>query len=298
MSASTVTPFTLGGSEIPAVLGLDPYLSPYALACRKLGVTDDPPPSVAARMGNALEAAHLQLLADEGRDVIPYNGLALGHKDHPWLIGHLDAIEVVAGRSLPVELKLRGVTPSDALKIRDTIQAGIYAELADAPRALVSQLHGGYGGIVRDEWEVERDPELFGMIVERCEAFLLLLRRGKCPAPDGSDSARDAIRSRYAEANEHRKVRLTNEGYAALLRVRELDETIRAAKAQRERYAQRVQDEMGEAVEAISPADVLAARWKPVARRTVDTTRLKRDHPALASEYESVTTSRRFEVNV
>lgn len=288
----------LGGSEIPAVLGLDPYVSPYALACRKLGVTDEPPQSVAARMGNALEAAHLRLLADEGWVVID-GPREVAHPDLPWLVGHPDGW--VADRDryiMPVELKLRGVTPSDAIRTRDTIQAGVYAEIAKSPRALVSELHGGYGGIVRDEWTVERDDELFGMIVERCEAFLLLLRRGRCPAPDGSDSARDAIRARYAEANEHRRVRLTTAGYTALQRVRELDETIRAAKVQRERFAQMVQDEMGDAVEAISPTDLLAARWKPVTSRKIDTARLKRDHPVLASEYENVSTFRRFEVNV
>lgn len=33
---------TLGGSEVPAVLGLDPYVSSYALGARKLGLTPEP----------------------------------------------------------------------------------------------------------------------------------------------------------------------------------------------------------------------------------------------------------------
>ena len=287
---------TLGGSEIPAVLGLDPYTSPYALACRKLGLTSEPEASRAATMGLRLQSAHLTLLEDDGYTVIPAPESGFQHRELPWLVGHPDAFALVDGNRAPVELKLRGVVGSDAVRDATTVQALVYAELVDAPAALVSELHGGYGGIVRDEWLVARDPELFAVIVERCEAFLATVKRGKCPAPDGSDASHDALRARWS-GDPGLKMRLSAAGMEHLRRVRELDETIRAAKAQRERYAQLVQDEMGDATEAISPTDYLAARWGVVTRTALDTAAIKRDLPHVAAEYSKTTTTRRFEAN-
>ena len=306
MTGTALHPYTLGGSEIPAVLNLDPYVSAYALACRKLGVTDASAESPAARMGTRLQAVHAELVADDGYTVMPAPADGIVHPDLPWLVGHPDAFVVLPRdfadlppdqtQRAPLELKLRGLAPSEAMRMRDTVQALVYAELCDSSQAMVSELHGGYGGIVRDEWTVERDGELFAVIVERCEGFLSLIRRGKCPAPDGSESARDALRARYGGLPETR-VRLSRVGWEHLQRVRELDETISAAKVQRERYAQLVQDEIGDAVEAITPFDTLAARWAPVSSNRVDVKALRDAHPEIAAEFTRSTTTRRFEAN-
>ena len=136
----------------------------------------------------------------------------------------------------------------------------------------------------------------FAVIVERCEEFLSLVRRGRCPSPDGSESAREALRSRWA-AEPGKRVRLSRAGWEHLQRVRELDETLAAAKVQRERYAQLVQDEIGDAVEAITPFDTLAARWAPVSSNRVDVKALRDAHPEIAAEFTRSTTTRRFEAN-
>ena len=314
MTVTALHPHTLGGSEIPAVLGLDPYVSAYALACRKLGVSGESTTSPAARMGNRLQAVHAELVADDGYTVMPAPADGIAHPDLPWLVGHPDAFVVLTApvvqrgaehqapkapvkgtvtgaastERAPLELKLRGLAPSEPMRMRDTVQALVYAELCDSSQAMVSELHGGYGGIVRDEWTVERDGELFAVIVERCEGFLSLIRRGKCPAPDGSESARDALRARYGGLPETR-VRLSRVGWEHLQRVRELDETISAAKVQRERYAQLVQDEIGDAVEAITPFDTLAARWAPVSSNRVDVKALRDALPEIANRVEALT---------
>ena len=70
MSVVQLRTLQLGGSEIPAVLGLDPYVSAYALACRKLGVTGDGEPTRASVMGNRLQAVHAELVADDGYQVM------------------------------------------------------------------------------------------------------------------------------------------------------------------------------------------------------------------------------------
>lgn len=297
MTITDLPSFTLGGSDVPAVLGLDPYLSSYALGCRKLGITDDKPMSEAMRTGLRLQVAHAQMVEDDGYQIIEAPAAGFTHPELPWLVGHPDFFVSLDGQRAPLELKLRGIAPSDALKLRDTVQALVYCELVASAAALVSTLHGGYGGVTRSEWVVEHDADLWADIVERCEAFLALLRRGKLPAPDGSDSTREALRARYGDAQPGKTVRLTQEQWKHLLRIRELDEVIARAKDQRERHAQIVQDAMADATEAISPYDTEAARWRPVHSTRLDTRALRAAHPDIAAEFSKTTTSRRFEAN-
>ena len=322
MTVTALTPYTLGGSEIPAVLGLDPYVSAYALACRKLGVSGESTTSPAALMGNRLQAVHAELVADDGYTVMPAPADGIAHPDLPWLVGHPDAFVVLTApvvqrgaehqapkapvkgtvtdaastERAPLELKLRGLAPSEPMRMRDTVQALVYAELCDSSQAMVSELHGGFGGIVRDEWTVERDPELFALIVRRCEEFLSLIRRGKCPDPDGSESALAAQRSRWA-GHPGEQMRLSAGGWEHLQASRECREMIAALKGQQAYHDQQVMDEMGDATEVVSPLDTLACRWQPVTTRRLDQGALKLAHPELYGEYVRESTTRRFEAN-
>lgn len=327
MTVVALRPYTLGGSKIPAVLGLDPYLSPYALAVSML-YPQETPESAAMRHGTLLQAAHMELIAEDGYTVMPAPEAGFVHPDLPWLHGHPDGFVLLGGgggsvhkarqepaaesRSAakvqavpspatayraPLELQLRGVSPGDALRTRDLVQAFVYVHLLDAPAGLVSWLHGGFGGIVREQEAIYRDDPLWEAMVERSEHFIDLLMRGKCPAPSGSDSDRDAIRRRFAGVTEGKRVRLVGEPWEHLLRARELRETIAVMTAQLKRHEQAVQDFMGDAEEAISPTDLLACRWREVKTTRLDVTALRKDHPALAAEYGKTTTTRRFEVN-
>jgi len=294
VSVTTLHPFTLGASDVPAVLELDPYLTPYALGVRLLE-GDDREQSAAATMGLRLEAAHAELVGDT-YDVMPAPADGFSHPELAWLHVHPDALVALDGIA-PLELKARGVAPSDATKYRDTVQSFCQMAAMGAARGMVSTIHGGYGGLQRDEWIVDWDDVLWPLIVDRCERFLNTLRRGKLPAPSGSDSDREAIRRRFAHPNEGETIRADQETWAAVLKVRELDETIAAAKTQREKWAQRVQDFMGTATELVSPYDTPAARWRPVHSNRMDTKALRRDHPDLAAEYTAASTTRRFEAN-
>lgn len=287
-------PVTLGSSEIPAVLGLDPFVSPYALACRKLGVTSEPEPSDAARLGLILQLAHLDALRSDGYDVREAADVELTHPELDWMVGHPDGVLVRPDEVIPVELKARGVAPTEQLRMRDTVQALIYAELAESSQALVSELCGGYGGFHREEWLVDRDADVFTSIVAACEAFLATVARGKAPKPDGSESAREALRARYGGIVGLAHT-LSEAGMESLRKFREWDYTEKQAKGRKEAYAQLVQDEMGDATVALSPAGLEVARFGVVSSTRTDTKRLARDHPDLTAEYQTTTTYRRFE---
>src|SRR5205823_2096628 len=115
-------------------------------------------------------------------------------------------------------------------------------------------------------------------------------------APDGSDSARDAIRERF-EADNGLAVRATQDVWAHQLKVRELDELSRTVKEQRARHAQVVQDFMGDATELISPYDTLGATFRAHSTTRVDLKALRAALPDVAAEFSVTSTTRRFEAN-
>jgi len=296
VTVTELQPYRLGASQVPAVLGLDPYLSPYALGVRLLE-GDHGDTSPAAAMGLALEPAHAALVEAAGYEVMPAPAAGFVHPELPWLHVHPDGIVSLDGVAGPLELKCRGNAPSEAVRVRDTVQCLVQVHTMAASSGLVSTLHGGWGGIQRDEWIVYWDGDLFALIVERLDAFLSKLRRGVLPAPDGSDSTRDSIRRRFGHAESGKAIRASQECWGWVKEIRRLREVETTAKEQRQAFEHRVQDFMGDATELVSPYDTPAARWRASERTTIDTARLKRDRPEIASEYAKTTTSRRFEAN-
>src|SRR5690348_15174702 len=165
MTTTALHPYRLGASAVPAVLELDPYLTPYALGVRLLE-GDDREQSPAATMGLRLEAAHAELVGDT-YDAMPAPADGFRHPDLPWLHVHPDALIVLplagAGRKgiadhpaagessspapasgiAPLELKARGVAPSEATQYRDTVQSFCQMAAMGATRGMVSTLHGG-----------------------------------------------------------------------------------------------------------------------------------------------------------
>ena len=292
MTVTQLAPYKIGGSLATALLGLDPWLPPYAAAVQLVeGRSGEA--GEAADIGREFERFHRRLLRREGYDLAPADPAGYTHPEIPWLHVHPDAI---VNGLMPAELKLRGVAPNDRTLARDTMQLLVYVHTLDAPQGVLSELHGGLGGFKRVEQVVERDDELFAVAVERLDKILANIARGHLPAPSGAQADREALRSRYAEGGGG-TVRLTQEAWAHLRRGREFERTAKQAKLYAEREYEHVQAEMGDATHAFSPYDELAVRWNVTSSTRVDTTALRRAHPEIAEEFAKSTTTRRWEPN-
>jgi hypothetical protein len=288
----------IGASYFPALLGFDPFVSPYAAGAQLLGITTTEQ-SEAMRNGLFLERAHAEMIEADGFTLMPAPAAGFVHPEHEWLVGHPDYLIALDDTwRAPLELKLRGVAPSDQLKTRDTLQTFVYMNILRVPVGMVSWLHGGYGGVVREHERVKADPELWEMMLERVSVIRDGLMNRRLPAPDGTESTRDALRDRFAEATNGTVVRLSRAEWAHVRKIRELDEVIATAKKQRERHAQIVQEAMGDATEAVSPMDTPAARWRTVSSARLATKELRAAHPDIAGEFTKTTTTRSFSVNV
>jgi len=224
-----------------------------------------------------------------------------------WWIGHPDCYGTLEGERGVVELKARGVAPSEATWLRDEIQTLHYLACTGLGVGLVSVLHGGYGGLQRSERLVERDDETLALMLERYEAFRKIVRRGGLPDGDGSASAREFYRTRplAADRTEHvskskairvrETLRLSKAGHGHAKAARFHTEREKWHKAEAERHWQAVQHEMGEATLALSPLDdEPLAEWSDESYSYFNRKALEAAHPAIASEFTEQRPRRRW----
>jgi predicted phage-related endonuclease len=297
----------IGGSEAAAVLGCDPFLSATMLAARKLGLAPPEPESDAMRYGTLLQGPHAELLQADGYDVVPAPAEQVAHPGYSWWVGHPDCYGTLEGARGVVELKARGVAPSEATWLRDEIQALHYLACTSLEIALVSVLHGGYGGLQRSERTVERDDEALAMMLDRYQTFRKIVRRGGLPDGDGSPSAREFYRTRplAADRTEHlsksqavrvrETIRLSKAGLGHARAAKFHRERSKWHDAEQERHWQAVQHEMGEATLALSPLDdEPLAEWSDETTSAFDRKAFEADHPTLAAQYTSRKPRRRW----
>jgi putative phage-type endonuclease len=290
--------YRVGGSEAAAACGVDPFRSRIMLWAEKTGRIERPE-SPAMRMGTLLQPTVAALVEGEGYEVMPAPAGTYSHPRNDFMIGHLDGFTVIDERPAPLEIKTRGTGWKDDTKAlaAAVMQAQQYMELTAAESALVAVLHGGYCGMALDLRIVRRDDALIALMVELEREFVEFVRSDTPPDPDGSDSAREAVRAMAGNAEPGKTVRATPDIWKAVKTIRKCDERIAAIKAQREQAAQTVQAFMGDAEELVTPFDTPAARWPTSTRKSLDTAALKAAHPSIAGAFTKATTYRTFNAN-
>jgi putative phage-type endonuclease len=95
---------TIGGSEIAAAAGVDPYRSRVALWLEKTGRLD-PPETEAMRWGELLEPAIWNELEDRGYELTVSNPAGLTDPERPWLVGHPDGFVAIGDKPGVLEIK-------------------------------------------------------------------------------------------------------------------------------------------------------------------------------------------------
>jgi putative phage-type endonuclease len=298
----TVVPITarhalsIGGSEAAAACGIDPYRSRVMLWAEKTGriERDDSEPAL---WGRLLEPVVYGELERRGFNVMPAPADGFRDDERPWLVGHPDGFAELDGDPALLEVKTAGAWAGrswdeDAgAPLAYLVQLHHYFELTGYDLALLAVLIGGQRLETR---VVHRDDAVIHTMLELEEAFLDHVKRDSPPPPDGSDSARESLALLYPRSDAAQVVRLTGDSWADYKALKARREQREAIDRQAAELEQRIKARMGEAETAISPYDEVCAKWTSYDRTTLDTRALKRALPAIASEYSTTKTLRRF----
>ena len=162
----------IGGSDVSAILGLNPYKTAHDLWLEKTGQRepDDLEGNEAVEWGNRLEDLVAEKFAEETGKRVRRNNRTLRSKLYPYMIAHLDR-EVVGERSI-LECKTLGAwhkteewgeAGTDNVPDRYLLQCQHYLAVSGRDLAYLSVLIGGRNFRT---YIIQRDQDLIDMLVK------------------------------------------------------------------------------------------------------------------------------------
>ncbi|MFF4701271.1 YqaJ viral recombinase family nuclease [Streptomyces chattanoogensis] len=195
----------IGGSDVPAVLGMDRYRGPLEVYLDKAGelpnLPRDPELDEAAFWGNVLEPVVADTFAQHTGLRVTDGPGTLAHVDRPWMLANLDRVVIEAGERAPsslLEIKTRSAFQLDDWRegVPDgpALQVHWYLAVTGYSHAHVAALLGGNRLMVH---RVERDEQLVEHLVDLVGEFWQHVEDRTPPAVDGSAATAELLAHLY-----------------------------------------------------------------------------------------------------
>jgi putative phage-type endonuclease len=281
----------IGSSDAAAIMGRDPYRTPWDVWAEKTGrATPAPDAGDAARIGAMIEPVILLLAAERlGERVVKATSTYVRGR----LRANVDGMVGKAKRgSAIVEAKRThvwdgwGKDGTQEIPERVLIQVHHQMYCAESDLCWVACLRSGF----RDEFTmhpIKRDEALVRKLVQECEGFWKNHVRQDIEPPRTRGSA-----TTLADVVRIDGKSTTVDAY--------LVERLMRAKSAAALAEHTYEDLKAEVITALGDADNAQAgdyvvSYRSVERKALDGDRLRRELPAIAEQYAKVTASRRFE---
>jgi putative phage-type endonuclease len=312
----------LGASDAAAVLGQDPWTSPWSLWIDKRGeLPDDTDDNEAMRFGVLLEAVVAEEVSRRtGLEVRRRNAI-LQHRKHQWMVCNPDRLlrdptrgdQLADPLALPQPtdlgqglLEIKTTSAYNAADWRDghaplhyhlQVQHGL--AVTDLTWGVLACLVGGQQLVIR--W-IERDDELVSHLREAQRRFWYdHVQAGVPPPIDGSDSTRRALERLYAEPDPTRfGAELDGDAVDAARRYRAAHQRIKTAEAEKEQAGNELRAALGDFEAGHEPDAPLDSKplveWRTITQTQLDTKTLRLEQPDIAAKYDTTTHQRRLTV--
>lgn len=189
----------IGGSEVPAVLGISPFAGPMDVWCRIChGIEKERAPELT--IGNYLEPCAMQWYRDTtGQTTLP--AASMVHAEHDWLSATPDGYS--RGRYVAlVEAKTSRNRDDWGADGTDEVP-DYYAAQAQTQMAVTGETRVDMPVLFTQAYAfglyvIERDDEVIAAIIETCgEWYRRHVVGGEMPALDGGNAAAEFLRRRY-----------------------------------------------------------------------------------------------------
>ena len=283
----------IGGSDIAAILGMNPYKTPYRVYQEKRKEVEDWQGNEATDWGKRMEPAIRQWYSDQtGRDVrLPEK--ILMHSKYPFMLASLDGytddrrvVEIKTARSG----KGWGEPGTNEIPDYYALQAQHYLivtgfEVCDVPVSI--------SGSSPELYEVPADKELQEAIIEAAVIFWKRVQDGNPPDPI---TYADAV-ARYGKSIVGCPVFATQDAIEAVNSLRFIRDRKRILEADEEDLKGRIISALGDAGDALVDADgnPLVTYRIGKGRQTSDAKTFGKEHPDLYEKYfRNGEPSRRF----
>ncbi len=280
----------LGGSDMGAVLGLNPYASPLDVYLDKIGEAPEQEDNDAMYWGRTLEDIVAQEYVNRtGRKVRRRNAV-LQHPDHPELLANLDR-EIVGGGILECKTALYpdgwGDAGTDQVPNHYLIQTVHYMAITGAEYADLAVLIGGRDFRI---YHIARDQELIDYVVHAGVEFWNehVVPRVSPPPRTAEDMLKAFPRDNGAS------IQASIEMEAEIGALAALKEEIKGLEKQKLEHESAIKEELGDHSAFIDASGKPLVTWKGRKSSRFDTTTFRKDHPDLYKEYLNESTTRTF----
>lgn len=284
---------TLGGSDAAAVVGLNPYSSPFALWAEKTGKVPGFGGNLATEVGTYLEDFVAKKFEQETGKKVRRENAFIYNDEYPW--AHANVDRVICGESALLEIKT-----TDSLNMRKFkngeypsnyyCQAVHYLSLTEKERCYLAVLIGN-----KDfKWfTIERDEDEIKALMDAERYFWELVKHDTPPAVDGTQATSETLNTIYADSDDS-NCDLT--AFSASLRqYMELKKQIKELETLADEAANRVKEFMAEA--GNGECNGFKVSWKTQTRQNFDRKRFERENPDIdLSAYFKKSVSRPFKV--
>lgn len=286
----------IGGSDIGAILNLNPYKTASDVWEEKVNGKKDDHQSEAAYWGNALEDVVAKEFAKRNDLVIEQPDSHFSYNLAPWCQANLDRMIVNEFGFDVLECKCAsayssewGDEDSDKVPHSYYAQCQWYLMITRASCCYVALLQGGNK---YRQFKIIPDKKIQKIMLDKSTKFWFENVIGKVkPAPESLKEINDHLKSDNGES-----VLVNRECYQAIKDLSRIKEHIKEIEKSKKNLELDIKKFMGDNAYAVDGSGCKLASWKKQDSRRFDTTAFKKDHPDLYEKYTKISESRVFKI--
>lgn len=286
----------IGGSDVSAVIGANPYQGAYALWCEKKDIVPSFEGNMRTKVGTYLEDFVAKQFEEETGKKVRKSNFSFVNTDYPWALADVDRF--IDGEDAILECKTTSELNMKHFKDGDYPdrffwQVQHYMAVLDKQKAYIAVLIGNREFKL---FEVNRNDEEIAAMMQFEQEFYGFMTSDNPPPIDGSESTREAIQARQGESEgeEPEPADLTD-NRQMLETYFEIEGTIKQLEEQQNSIKNQLMDAMGEAWRG--ECEGFKITYKPTTRKTFDWKKLNKAMPNLALDpYFKSSTSRSLSI--
>jgi len=281
----------IGGSDISAIMGVNPWKTPYQLYLDKTGQAHKTEMNEKMYWGTVMEDVVAAEFAKRTGVKVRRKNRILQHKEHSWMLANVDRI--LAGTKEGLECKTaseyaKADWEADEVPISYLMQCQWYMAVTGYKAWWIAALVGGNTFIFK---KIERDEILIDEMIDKAKTFWHNhVLKGIAPEVRAGDA--QAIKDFYPKAEEG-TVELGETANGLLKNLEYYKRHMDDLEAAKEADETKLKQLLGTAEQGRT--EEYTVSWKNVSSTRFDSAAFKKDNKALYEQYAKESTSRRFQ---